>query len=162
MAFTLYISVIRNNFTSSFLQSMQSFKIYNVYSHFIHIKTKWGLLHLKPVSSLSVKKKRQSEHIPLCITFNFKKRVQLACCWATFRSAILCLHRVTRQQKRREVLSLGKSVSFFPLFSINTWFNFLPHPVRTCPVSKCGQVNRSVSVHMTGVGSLLLRCMIQP
>lgn len=39
---------------------MQSFKIYNVYSHFIHIKTKWGLLHLKPVCSLSAKKGSQN------------------------------------------------------------------------------------------------------
>lgn len=48
------------------------------------------------------------------------------------------------------------------LLSVNTWFSFPPHPVRTCPISKHGQVTCSVSVHMTGVGPLLLRLIVQP
>lgn len=72
------------------------------------------------------------------------------------------LQRVTRQQERREALLQGQSVSFFLTLSLNTWFTSPPQPVRTCLTSKCGQETRSVSVHVTGVGPLLLRLMIQP
>lgn len=48
------------------------------------------------------------------------------------------------------------------LLSINTCFSSSPHPVRTCSISKCGQVTCSVSVHVTRVGPLLLRLTVQP
>lgn len=116
------------------------------------------LLHLKSGSSPSARKAVRTHS-----TFH---HVWL---WASSRSSML-LGNIQELQSLSpkshetagEERGSGPVCQPLSLLSMNSWFSSPPHPVRTCHNSKRGQSTHSVSVHVTGVGPLLLRLVIKP
>lgn len=114
--------------------------MYNIHSHFIHIKTKWGLLHLKVCDSSCVRKAVWTHS-----TLHHR------------RSASTLLGNIQQLQplSPKSHGAAGEERGSGPLGQS-------PQLLRACSISKCGQMTCSVSVHVTGVGALLLCLMIQP
>lgn len=149
--FTFYISVIRNNFRTvhqALYKATQSFKIYNVHSHFIHIKNKTFLLHLNTWEFLVCEIQAVRTHSTLHHVLTLESIQRAA--WQHSGAPVFVS---TESQGSRRGGRLRQSIS---------WFSSPPHSVRTCLISKRGQVTRSVRVHVTGVGPVLLRLVVQP